>query len=101
MSLTPFQLISPEKMSLPYFPSLQLSLSNFLHRYHPFGFTDFCNIPRPLNPPFIALSASQCPLVFCLVALTHIIPDSPSKVCLAIRPPNLFHFRDKVTLNSK
>lgn len=96
MSLSPFQLISLEKKSSSLIsPTLTLSLSNFLHLYHPFAFSDSCNLPRPLAPPFIALSASKCPFVFCLVALTHIILDSPSKVCLTIQSPNLLHFRDK------
>lgn len=77
MSLTPFQLIS---LFLPYFPSLQLWLSNFLHLCHPFAFSDSGNLPHPLTPPFIALYASKCPVFLCLVALTHIILDSSYKV---------------------
>lgn len=94
MSLSPFQLISREKIFLPYFPSLQQSLSNFLHLYHPFAFTHSCNLPRLHTPPFIAHSASKCRFVFCLVALTHIILGSPSEVCLTVQSTNLLLFRD-------
>lgn len=55
MSLTLFELISLEKKIIPYFPSLQLSLTNFLHLRHPSAFSDSCNLPRPLTPPIITL----------------------------------------------
>lgn len=96
MSLTPFQLISRKK-NLPhsfFFPAtvtvqFSPSLSSFLLSL------DSCNLPRPLTPAFNTLSASKCPFVFCLVALTHIMLDNLSKVCPIIQFLTLIHESNK------